>query len=263
MEKKIFKSPFFLKYHRLISNLSNFKIDNYPLAWKKIYFKEYPRFPQYSLPLLKNLSLETNLFKILQKRRSRRVSDKNSLIQLDKISYLLYFSAGINDLDIKNRISKRMYPSGGARYPLEIYLIIFKRIEKLNPGIYHYNVKNHSLELILTKIAVKKVKNTLPAVNKNLIYKNSLLLIITAVYGRTYIKYGELTYKLCLLEAGHLGQNILLLAESLNLNCCSIGYISEKKIASLIDIDLDKEIILYSLIINPKKTIKKQFKKIQ
>lgn len=253
MGKKFIKSPFFLKYHRLISDLPDFgfKINNYPLAWKKNYFKEYPRFSQYSLPILKNLSLETNLFKILQKRRSRRTSDKNNLIQLDEVSYLLYFSAGINNLDIKNKISKRMYPSGGARYPLEIYFMIFKGIEKLKPGIYHYNVKNHSLELILSKISVKKIRDALPTVNKKLIYKNSLLLIITAVYGRTYIKYGESSYKLCLLEAGHLGQNILLVAESLNLNSCPIGYINEKKIASLLDINLDKELILYSLIINP------------
>lgn len=147
-------------------------------------------------------------------------------------------------------MSVRMYPSGGARYPLELYFINFNKIEELKSGIYHYNVKNHSLELILSRISLEKVKNSFTKINKKLVSKNSLVLIITAVYGRTYVKYQELTYKLCLLEAGHLVQNILLVAESLNLNSCPISYLNEEKMASLLDINLNKEIILYSLIIN-------------
>lgn len=252
MKKNFFRSPFFLKYHRLISDLPDFNIktNDYPFAWKKVYFKEYPRFPQYFLPPLKNLPQELNLFKILQKRRTRRLLKKNSLINLEKISWLLYFSAGINYLNINNKISMRMYPSGGARYPLELYLINLNKIEELKSGVYHYNVKNHSLELIWRKISIEKVKKSFTKLNKKLLSKNSLIITITAIYGRTYIKYQELAYKLCLLEAGHLSQNILLVAESLNLNSCPIGYLNEEKMAALLDIELHKEIILYSLIIN-------------
>jgi len=44
--------------------------------------------------------------------------------------------------------TKRFYPSAGARYPLEIYPIIFSSSD-LEQGIYHYNSRDHSLELIL------------------------------------------------------------------------------------------------------------------
>jgi len=40
-----------------------------------------------------------------------------------------------------------MYPSAGARYPLEIYVVILNSKE-IPEGIYHYNVKWNTLELL-------------------------------------------------------------------------------------------------------------------
>ena len=45
-------------------------------------------------------------------------------------------------------MTRRAYPSGGARFPLEIYVFLFK-CKDLVSGIYHYNVLDHSLEKIL------------------------------------------------------------------------------------------------------------------
>lgn len=251
MKKSNLKSPFFLKYHRLISSLPEFKmpLENYPIAWKKVYFKQYLRFPNYYLPLLKQIPKKNNLFQILSTRRTRRESNKKKLISPDELSWLLYFSAGINYLNKRSQHTRRMYPSGGARYPLELYLIIFKKTCQLKPGIYHYNVKKHSLELIFRKSLFREVKKSLIIINRKIISKNNIFLIITSVFGRSSIKYQELAYKLSLIEAGHLGQNICLVAESLNLTSCPIGSLNEKQIAKLIDLELDKELILYSFIL--------------
>ena len=43
-----------------------------------------------------------------------------------------------------------MYPSVGAKYPLEVYLAIF--ISNIPSGIYHYNVKGYTLELLLNRM---------------------------------------------------------------------------------------------------------------
>lgn len=48
-------------------------------------------------------------------------------------------------------------------------------------------------------------------------------------------------------EAGHLAQNICLLAGELNLGCCPIGGFLDEKVDRLLDIDKQKERSLYIL----------------
>jgi hypothetical protein len=64
-----------------------------------------------------------------------------------KLSSLLYHVAGIRE---KNEFmqANRFYPSAGARYPLEVYPLVFN-VKGIKSGIYHYYVKNHLLEYLL------------------------------------------------------------------------------------------------------------------
>ena len=51
----------------------------------------------------------------------------------------------------QKEVVRRFYPSGGARYPLEVYLLI-QRVDSLTTGLYHYNVKENSLEILSTRL---------------------------------------------------------------------------------------------------------------
>lgn len=218
-------------------------IKEWPIEWKHIHFKLYPRLKQ--LPL-KYFSSDTNiLLKTIRNRRSER-QFKSYQITNSELAKLLLFSAGIitkqnSDWDQ----SRRAYPSAGARYPLETYLIIL-HAKDLNPGLYHYNIKQHSLELLLdSQLSNKIVQIT----GQEWVKNASMIVVVTVILGRSQIKYGERAYRYCLLEAGHLAQNMYLLCSLLKLKCCAIGGFIDKKINTLLDIDEGNEPAIYMIAV--------------
>lgn len=236
----------FLKYFKnsLIDKFFKYKpIQNLPETWKKIYFKSYARFP--SISLIKNFKND-ELLKIIFKRRSQR-NFQNYSISLKEISYLLLGAAITkvfnNDFDYN---SFRAYPSGGARYPLEVYLFLLSS-KDLKRGIYHYNVRFHSLEYMWDF----SKKDLIEAFcNQKFILKSSLIIFITCIIKRCYFKYGERSLRLALLEAGHLAQNFLLLATKIGLKSCPIGGFKEKNILEILDIsEEEEELPFYGIVI--------------
>lgn len=210
-----------------------------PQAWSKNYYKEYPRFENLRLPT-RCLNDNPNL-DIFYKRASLR-SFKNSPLSIELISQLLYFSAGLK-LDAKG-VSRRMYPSAGARYPLEVYMIVLNNCPQLQKGIYHYNVKHHSLENLLEKDVRSQLMGIVGKHNQNLIQNAPLLFVVSAVFGRTEVKYGERSYRFIINECGHLAQNMYLVSEILHLGCCEIGGFNDNQINSLLRFDPEIEQVL-------------------
>jgi len=214
------KKPISLIYHQK-TKLKKLKTPldpkKWPKAWTVINFKSYPRYPYYELP---KPHLKTNLSfcEILMNRRSRRSFSKTPL-SLSDLSNLLFYSAGIKgEKYIKG--GERFYPSAGARYPLEIYPLVLN-VKDLKPGVYHYYVKTHGLEELFTGDGVKN--EILANFNSAWIHTSSIILIISAVFFRTQIKYQERGYRHIMSEVGFLSQNVYLVCEALNLASCSLG----------------------------------------
>jgi SagB-type dehydrogenase family enzyme len=210
----------------------------WPKEWKTVFFKGYSRLKEIRLPKpsLPKLPLQ----KVLTLRRSSR-DFKIRKISLNKLSSLLYFSAGLKDLSF-NPDTKRFYPSAGARYPLEVYLINLQT--PLPRGLYHYYLKNNSLEELFKfkKFDYKEY------FNQQWLGRSSFIVIITSVFRRNTIKYGNRGYRHILIEAGHLGQNFYLGAASLNLYCCAIGGFVDDKLNKFLDIDGVEESVVYVLV---------------
>jgi SagB-type dehydrogenase family enzyme len=139
----------------------------------------------------------------------------------------------------------RNYPSGGARYPLEVYLIVLMDTGELKEGTYHYNVKFHYLEIMQQEKMQNQVRNAVNAVNEELVSKSPFLLVVSAVFSRSEIKYSHRTYRYLLLEAGHMVQNMYLVSEALGLNYCAIGGFVDRTINELLSFDVSKERALY------------------
>ena len=116
--------------------------------------------------------------------------------------------------------SRRSYPSAGARYPLEVYLIPLG-VKSLKQGLYHYNVKENALEALLIEDMWEWVLACTG--NEKWILDANFLIIITGIPDRSRIKYGDREFRYMLIEAGHLSQNICLLATELGLRSCPIG----------------------------------------
>ena len=218
----------------------------WPLEWKKINFKLYPRFKRILLD--RKDKKDSRFLKFFLKRRSYREFISKP-ISKEELSVLLFYSSGIVKKENNWDETKRPYPSAGARYPLEIYPIIFSASD-LKPGVYHYDVKNHALELILRGNYKKEI---LKSIGQDFIKNSSLIIIISAVFGRTMIKYKERGLRYIFIEAGHLGQNISLIAEKLGLCSCAIGGFIDEEINKLLDIDSQKESVIYIFAIGYKK----------
>lgn len=232
------------KFHLLTSNKRNISTPkNIPQSWIKIYFKTYPRLDRVFLKNAK--TTKSKLSKILIDRRSIRQFSGVSMSK-DKLSYLLFSSSGLTHLGKTIDESKRSYPSAGGRYPLEIYPIILN-CEGIEKGLYHYNVKENSLELLLKKDLGKWL--TIVTSEAKWIEKSAVVFIITGVLNRTRIKYGDKGYRLALIETGHLSQNILLLATEMGLDSCPLGGFIDKDVNNLLDVDLQKEVALYMIAI--------------
>lgn len=233
------------KFHNTTKNskLASLTLSDIPESWIKIHFKTYPRLNR--IRLSSKTGRDKIITHIINSRRSVR-KFRGKPISYDDLSYMLYAPCGLRDFGDSINDSRRPYPSAGARYPLEIYPLVLN-CEEIKNGLYHYNVKENSLEVLLEEDLQKWLSI---AFGKEEWLKNAaVLFIITGVLGRTHIKYGDRGYRYMLIETGHLAQNLCLLATELGLGTCPIGGFIDDKINQLLDIQLQKEFSLYVIAI--------------
>ena len=156
----------------------------------------------------------TSLEKTLQERRSIR-QYKNAPIALSDLSQLLWASQGISGSG-----GRRTAPSAGALFPLDVY-IIAGNVTGLSAGIYSYDPHNHELTRVAEGDARAEMSKA--ALGQSSIKNAPAVLVLSAVYERTTIKYGERGIRYVHMEAGHAAQNIYLQAAALNLGTVVIG----------------------------------------
>ena len=171
-------------------------------------------------------------------------------ISLVELSTLLWASLGFQQLqgDIARDREHRVYPSAGARYPIEAYIVL-KRCRDFSPGLYHYSVPEHALELLVEKDVEPQLAL---ALNDKRVHEMAGALILTACYGRTVEKYGERGYRYCLIEIGHIAQNIYLASTALGLQCCSVGGFVDDSLQEMLDLDKETERALCIVLIGGK-----------
>lgn len=220
----------------------------WPDSWKIVEFKEYPRFPKISLP--EPLGLDNKFMDVLMMRRSDREFDRENSLSSRELSSLLFWSAGLAVNKDQPEKSFRFYPSGGARYPLEIYFY-FRGNEEIPEGLYHYNVKYHYLEKILDGQMSKTAIMAIPTYP--FAYEAASFFFITGILERTMRKYGERGYRFALMEAGILLQNFYLMASALNIGCCGIGNAFDEEVEQLLDITAPQEVFVGSFVAGPLK----------
>lgn len=237
------------KFHKQTQNkdLNTVSSTDYPESWIKIHFKTYPRLDKIKLINLNRSKRKNSVLNLINSRYSAR-KYTGGPVSIKELSYLLQGSVGINRFDSNHDFdsSKRSYPSAGARYPLEIYPLILS-CKGIKKGLYHYNVKDNILELLLEKDLSNWLKNALGGEKWPL--NSSLIFIITTVLDRTSIKYGDRGYRYSLIEAGHIAQNFHLLSTELTLGSCALGGFLDKEFDKLLDIDTQKEFTLYLIAV--------------
>lgn len=230
--------------------------NKWPEEWKVIYFKTYPRLQRIDLNAHIR-PIEISLSEALRRRVSSRDFSQRA-VSLPDLANLFFYSAGIhkdfkrNNTNTDWSSTRRPYPSGGARYPLEIYLLVLKEDGRIERGVYHYNVKENSLERLGREGLLNGEK-----FNKALLSSWSaqapVIVLVTAVFERSQVKYGERGYRLILQETGHLGQNFSLVSEALGLGCCAVSGYNDELMDEILDIDGFYESTVYAFVIGHKR----------
>ena len=169
---------------------------------------------------------ETSVEKALLQRRSVRSYKKDPLTVSD-ISQILWAGQGITE----KTYGLRTAPSAGALYPLELYLVA-TNVDELKPGVYKYKPQDHTIERISDGDKRNDVSNA--ALKQDAIENSSAIVIITAIYERTEVKYGNRSERYVNIEVGHVGQNIYLQAVSLGIGTVMIGAFKDEALKKVL-----------------------------
>lgn len=180
------------------------------------------------------LSLEET---ILLRRSTRDFTDQP--LSLSEISQLLWAAQGITDPR-----GYRTAPSAGALYPLEIYSVT-------EAGVFHYLPHDHALDTVLEGDVRDSLHDA--ALNQKAILNAPMVLVVTAVYERTQVKYGtERSPRYVQLEAGHAAQNVLLQAASLGLGAVPIGAFHDEDVQAVLTLPEDHQPLYLIPVGHPK-----------
>lgn len=182
------------------------------------------------------------LFQLLKKRRTTRTFDRRSSLSNRDFSILLYYAFGCHGfkkLSKTHTVLKKTSPSGGAMHPIEVYPIV-SRVQGLDPGAYHYNVADHSLEMIrsISRTDIADITFRVLARQRE-ISRSHVIFVLVARYGRHFWKYRshKKAYKVVAMDAAHLSQTNYLICTQLGLGAYVTGAINDKYIEELLNLD--------------------------
>jgi len=193
----------------------------------------YDTSPRIALP--ETLPLDGRIDEMFKNRISvREMSPK--ILTLAEVSTLLFYTYGATRDNLGTGISRsfRIVPSGGGLYPLELYFYS-KHVEGLDAGFYHYNPIKSELRQVFTGNYDTALSQAI--IQKEFVSDSSILVFITAIFERSIFKYAERGYRLILLEAGHVSQNLALVSNALGLGHVCIAGFYDRKVDDILDID--------------------------
>jgi SagB-type dehydrogenase family enzyme len=206
------------------------------------FYKEYARFPIVSLP---PADAETNLATLIVNRASERTYSDLGLT-LQELSNLLQYSCG--EFTRSDGFVHRAQPSGGILYPIEVYPIVrFSASPELVPGVYHYNVKSHTLEYMWQNDNAGVVSDHL--VQHDWAVTASVMLVMTSVFWRSQYKYKDRSYRYICMEAGAIMQNAYLYASDSDLKVVGYGGINDDVVEHLLRLDTKIESVLSAILV--------------
>lgn len=141
-------------------------------------------------------------------------------------------------------IDSRGVPSAGGLFPLELYPVIHNT-PGVEEGLYHYNPVAHQLEPLRMATRVGDLSRSLLA--QRFLEGANLVVFIAAVFDRTLRKYGPRGYRYILLEAGHVGQSICLLAQEAGLASLCVGGYLDSHLNAALELEATEESVLYCI----------------
>lgn len=161
----------------------------------------------------------------IARRRSVRSFAKRALLA-GELGQLAWAAQGITD----PRNGFRAVPSAGALYPLEVYFVTPE-------AAYHYVPDGHRFET--HRRGDLRAALAEAALGQPCVREAAVNVVITAVFARTTGKYGPRGRMYVHMEAGHVGQNVLLQAVALGLGGVPVGAFRDEQVATTLALPAD------------------------
>jgi SagB-type dehydrogenase family enzyme len=158
------------------------------------------------------------LLGLMAKRRTIRQT-KSSPIHRQALSDCLFAGLGITGFaqGSAELLPMKMTPSGGARNPYEAYVFV-QDVDGLDSGVYHYIAVSGELERVGN---AKGISHSELLGGQDWAEDKPVTIVLVAWLERTMWKYSDDNgYKVVLIEAGHIAQNIALAATAHQLTAC-------------------------------------------
>lgn len=179
------------------------------------------------VPLPEPAALNGELTDVLAARRSAP-SLGGGAVDLPTLAGVLQHSYGV--VEQPDGQPRRATPSGGALYPLDIF-VLARRITGLDAGLYHFDPFRSGLaELGTVDFDTMDSLTLLPEVSRDA----SAVLVFSASFWRSRFKYSQRALRFVFIEAGHLAQNILLLATGYGLRSRMFGGFIDDQLTAML-----------------------------
>lgn len=145
-------------------------------------------------------------------------------IQVENLTEFLARAVGLKSENLVNgyRYKEKEYPSGGAAYEHEIFMII-RNVESLENGLYWLDDGENRLNRVhnVDPVRVQSLWNQYEfSVGGG---KPAAAVIAIADFARIFWKYEQMAYSLVLKNTGSLLSTMYVAAKDCGLACCAIG----------------------------------------
>ncbi len=175
------------------------------------------------------MSVET----ALAERRSRRVFSEET-VTLKQLGQVLWAGQGITD-----ESGHRAAPSARSLYPFTMYVVV-RAAEGLEPGLYRYEPVGHKLAYLGSSDAGEKLAASGVQDNSQ---KAPVVIVLSADVSKMVEKFPDDPRSVVMLEGGHIGQNIYLQVESLQMSTVVTAGFDTVAVGAAIGLDPNEEVV--------------------
>ena len=161
----------------------------------------------------------TALHGIIATRRSVREFGRRGLTPAE-VGALLWAGQGITSAD-----GARAAPSAGALYPITLTLVDAR-------GVWRYVPAEHALSP--AERGDRRARLAAAALDQEHVAEAPLTVAVTARPARLSARYRERAERYCVLEAGHVAQNVLLMATALGLAAVPVAAFDDEAVRSVL-----------------------------
>ncbi|MDN6795479.1 MAG: SagB/ThcOx family dehydrogenase [Propionibacterium sp.] len=154
-------------------------------------------------------------------------------LTLEEVSALLWSGYGVQS------DGGRTVPSAGALYPLDIR-VVAGTVDGLEAGVHAYRPGSHSLEMVGEGDVRAELAGA--ALGQESVALAPAVLVVVGAPDRVRERYGTRAERFTLLEAGHVGQNLALAAQSVGLGLVLIGSFDDAAVARILDLEEGEQV---------------------